>query len=77
MDEYSVLLAAGGKPSTWLPPGGLVEHLFLTMLDQKKYGNKKQKLSKLSENCWKIGGKNLQKVSKILGKSAENRENLG
>ena len=21
-------LAAGGKPSTWLPPGGLVEHIF-------------------------------------------------
>ena len=20
-------LAAGGKPSTWLPPGGLVEHI--------------------------------------------------
>ena len=21
------ILAAGGKPSTWLPPGGLVEHI--------------------------------------------------
>ena len=23
-------LAAGGKPSTWLPPGGLVEHIYLS-----------------------------------------------
>ena len=26
--EMSKLLAAGGKPSTWLPPGGLVEHIY-------------------------------------------------
>ena len=26
---YAALLGAGGKPSTWLPPGGLVEQEFL------------------------------------------------
>ena len=38
MDDQSVL-AAGGKPSTWLPPGRLVEHhayIILTTSKNKK-----------------------------------------
>ena len=27
MKVVDTKLAAGGKPSTWLPPGGLVEHI--------------------------------------------------
>ena len=29
IDFKKTQLAAGGKPSTWLPPGGLVEHILL------------------------------------------------
>ena len=29
-------LAAGGKPSTWLPPGRLVEHLQKTITNKEK-----------------------------------------
>ena len=30
---------AGGKPSTWLPPGGLVEHHMLFKISSKHYEN--------------------------------------
>ena len=39
--EYFVLLAAGGKPSTWFPPGGLVEHI-----------SDDQFLYKIQTTCW-------------------------
>ena len=43
-----VLLKAGGKPSTWFPPGGLVEH---ALVNQKR-------------NMKKTKGKNTRKTKK-------------
>ena len=36
-----VILEAGGKPSTWFPPGGLVEHIY----------KRTQKLYKHNQKC--------------------------
>ena len=33
---YATVLEAGGKPSTWLPPGRLVEHLQKTSTNKEK-----------------------------------------
>ena len=49
-------LGAGGKPSTWFPPGGLVEHLQVV------------KCMKILEKACKMS-KNVEKPLKNKGKS--------
>ena len=40
-------LAAGGKPSTWFPPGGLVEHIWCSLRVIRRQGRASLKIPKL------------------------------
>ena len=51
IENTSLVIRAGGKPSTWLPPGGLVEHLVTLKHDVWScliMGEKFEKFQKMS-----------------------------
>ena len=80
----------GGKPSTWFPPGGLIEHTAYMPSKQIKYHNNKTKTSRWERLIWAkpshtTSGLSMQFIYKILrlhktapfSSKSNNSKNLG